>query len=145
MGYRAGFWKETGEFINELPKFYGYLDNCILQKLDSIKWLLKHDKLKEEMDFGFGDISSVFADFSHPEINFSPEEFREFINLYNKDFIKYRYTIWQPHFNRLSEEYPYKDGDILYSNDFIGFDLLEKLTWLKELYNNDENKIMRWG
>ena len=75
MVYRPTISAPNG-FCIELGKFYGYID---LDNLKSIHWLVEHNKIEaDSIDIfnwsGYG-----------PEIEFTAEEFREFIDLFQED------------------------------------------------------------
>ena len=124
MGYRAGIYV-NGTLINELPKFYGYIDYDLLASLPSIKWLLNSKKLEEELGYAMGDLDCIFLGLHGPEIEFTAREFREFMTLYIFDFEKYGRDIWC--------EYP------------KGYNLLYSKKWLKDVYNNNADKVIEWG
>ena len=118
MGYRAGIYV-NGTLINELPKFYGYIHDDILEYLPSIKWLVNNEKIYEE------DVDITFIGNWGPHIKFTAREFREYMNLYISDFEKYGREIWC--------KYP------------KGYNLLYSKKWLKDVYNNNADKVIDWG
>ena len=118
MGYRAGIYV-NGTFINYLPKFYGYIDPDIYEYLPSIKWLVNNEKIDEE------DVDITFLGGWGPRIKFTAREFREYMTLYISDFEKYGCEIWCT--------YP------------KGYNLLYSKKWLKDVYNNNADKVMDWG
>lgn len=114
MGYRPTIiCKETNTEI-ELGKFYGYVK---LDGLKSIEWLKNH---KPEVDtdmFNFGGFG--------PEIKFTADEFREFMDIYEKDINEYQ------DYDYISYDKPFKISD-----------------WNKkydDIYNNEFDKIIEWG
>ena len=117
MGYRPTIC--CGEDIWEFGKFYGYVE---LDNLKSIKWLVDHDKLKEY------DNDPEIAFTCYPEIVFTAEEFREFIDLYQADI----------------NSYDFKDAHINYATqpDFKMSDYWENFN---DVYNNEYDKIIYWG
>ena len=123
MGYRAGIYVD-GVFINELPKFYGYLSLDTLKNLPSIHWLISHHKIDVYLEELFDELDEVFASYSCPEIEFTADEFRDFMDFYVIDFSIYGLNIWV--------EYP------------KGYNLLKEKPWLKELYDNNLNKTIMW-
>lgn len=124
MGYRADIYI-NGTIVNELPKFYGYLDDGLLASLPSINWLLNNGKLEEEFKNALGDLDCIFRGPHGPEIKFTAKEFREFMNLYISDFEKYGREIWC--------KYP------------KGYNLLYSKKQLKDTYNNNADKVIEWG
>ena len=121
MGYRAGIYV-NGILINELPKFYGYIgymDEDIYEYLPSIKWLVNNKKIDVE------DVDIIFLGNWGPCIKFTAREFREFMNLYISDFEKYGREVWC--------KYP------------KGYNLLYSKKWLKDVYNNNADKVIEWG
>lgn len=119
MGYRASVYVNK-KFISELPKFYGYGINAgRYEELPSIKWLVNHEKIDAE------EIDITWLGPWGPRIEFTAREFREFMTLYISNFEKYGRNIWC--------RYP-KGYNLLYSNK-----------WLKDVYNNNADKVMDWG
>lgn len=115
MGYRPTIVCEEKEI--ELGKFYGYVE---LEGLESIKWLIEHNKINEDEVDMFNYLPF------EPIIHFTAEEFRDFIDLYEKDINNY---------NRQSAiKYPvpnYKISD--WYPDFL------------EIYDNNSPKTIEWG
>ena len=75
MGYRLEMSKV--EYSACGFKLYGYIDENILKQFKSYQWLLKHNYIDgdEYWDYGF-----------NPQIILRPEDFKEFIKLYNEDY-----------------------------------------------------------
>lgn len=119
MGYRPTI--TCGKYSHEFGKFYGYVN---LDNLKSINWLVEHKKLE---DYADGDPEIVFT-CCNPEIDFTAEEFREFIDLYQEDINGYDFSKWninyatQPNF-RMAD----------YWEDFL------------EVYKNDNPVTIDWG
>ena len=116
MGYRPTIICENER--HEFGKFYGYIG--ITEELKSIKWLQENNKIDEPEIYcwsGFG-----------PQISFSAEEFREFIDLYEQDINNYDFSNIN---NYITYPKPYKLSD----------------SWnkFKEIYDNDKPKIIEWG
>ena len=88
MGYRPTInCKELGSSCYlELGKFYGYVK---LENLKSIKWLIDNKFFNEEE---IEDPYMAFIGGYGPSYNFTAEEFREFIKLYEKDINEYDYS-----------------------------------------------------
>lgn len=106
MGYRPRI--KCGKYIHEFGKFYGYVN---LENLKSTKWLLDHNKLDE---YGLDNFTFNIG----PTIDFTADEFREFIDLYQEDingydFSKYR-IYYEPNF-KMSEHW--SDFDEVYNNN----------------------------
>lgn len=117
MGYRPTII--CGNESHEFGKFYGYIENG--DDIKSIKWLIEHNKIYES-----SGIYSLY-DFGH-SINFSAEEFREFIDLYEQDINNYDFSKIN---NYITYPKPYKLSD-----DWVKF---------KEIYDNDKPKVIEWG
>ena len=77
MGYRPTICCLEDNW--EFGKFYGYVK---LDGLKSIKWLIDHGKLDDDPEI-------VFLGGWGPEICFTADEFREFIDLYQEDINNY--------------------------------------------------------
>lgn len=118
MGYRPAII--CGNESYEFGKFYGYIGKT--EELKSIKWLKENNKID--------DATTLFwAGFCFgPQISFSAEEFREFIDLYEQDINNYDFSNIN---NFITYPKPYKLSD----------------SWdkFKEIYNNDKPKIIEWG
>ena len=110
-----------GKAIYSGDKFYKYING--LEKLDSIKWLVKHNKIEDELD----DPKDLIFNYAYlePKITFTAEEFREFITLYEKDINDYDFT---GHYISYDKPFKFKDH----------WDNFE------EIFNNDKDKIIWW-
>lgn len=109
MGYRPTISAPNG-FCIELGKFYGYIN---LDNLKSIHWLVEHNKIE-------ADNIDIFnwAPYG-PEIEFTAEEFREFIDLFQEDVTAYNRRNYQ-----LANIYP---------------------EFKERCYNTKEPKFIAWG
>lgn len=118
MGYRPTICCHEDNW--EFGKFYGYVN---LDNLKSIKWLIEHGKLEE-----YDDDPKLAFTAGFPEIVFTAEEFREFIDLYQEDINGYDFSkcrikyATQPYFKM--------------SDYWSSFD---------EVYNNKYHKVIYWG
>ena len=112
MGYRPMIKCRDVKF--ELGKFYGYVE---LENLKSIEWLFNHGKIEEIHDVSY-----------YPEIHFTADEFREFMDLYQQDINQFDFE---------------SDGC------FIKYDKPFRISdWYAEypqIYDNDDDKIIEWG
>lgn len=120
MGYRPTICCREDSW--EFGKFYGYVK---LDNLKSIKWLIDHNKLEEydnDPDIAFGTCG--------PEIVFTANEFREFIDLYQEDINNYDYE------NNISGINYTTEPNFKMSDWWSNFD---------EVYNNEYHKIIYWG
>ena len=113
MGYRPTII--CGELRHEFGKFYGYVN---LSNLLSIEFLKNNHKINDEEIFNY----SLYT-----EIEFTADEFREFIDLYEKDINNYDFSYH--HIN--------------YGNE--PFILAEKWDKFTEIYNNNESKKIEWS
>lgn len=113
MGYRASII--CGDYDIELPKFYGYVKHSDLY---SIKWLIKHNKIEDSDLFYYSSVTD--------DIHFTADEFREFIDLYQKDI----------------NEYNFLSANISYEKPYI---INEHYKGFNDIYSNDKDKIMYWG
>ena len=111
MGYRASIKCE--DYDIELPKFYGYVRH---EDLYSMKWLIEHNKVED---------SDLFYCEWGGDIHFTADEFREFIDLYQKDI----------------NEYDYSNVGISYKKPYI---ISEHYKDFNNIYSNDKDKIMYW-
>lgn len=114
MGYRPTIICGSDRF--EYGKFYGYVDH---EKLKSIQWLLDHNKIE--------DIWDDFLGGWDPTIEFTPNEFREFITLYEQDINDYEFDDY------LIDAYPKP------------FKMSDHWDKFNDIFNNNENKIIEWG
>ena len=112
MGYRPTIICKDVEI--ELGKFYGYVK---LDGLKSIEWLKNH-KPDVELEFEF---NCWFG----PTIEFTADEFREFMDIYEKDINDYQ------DYDYISYPKPYKISD--YYKEY------------EDIYNNEFDKIIEWG
>ena len=115
MGYRPTII--CGDKKIRLGKFYGYVD---LDYLKSIKWLIEHKKIEDD--------TTLIFDYSNtePTIEFTAEEFREFFDLYEEDIKDFRF-------------------DLSYIKYPSNYRFMEHYPELKEIYDNDEPKVIDWG
>lgn len=98
MGYRPMITtKIDGKIVElELFKFYGYLyEVSSLTELPSIKYLLDNNLYDEDCS-----VDNVFGGRLVIWINFSAEQFREWISLYKQDVITYYHEC------KLDENFP---------------------------------------
>lgn len=119
MGYRPTICCREDNW--EFGKFYGYVK---LDNLKSIKWLVDHDKLKE-----YDNDPEIAFTCCYPEIVFTAEEFREFIDLYQADINSYDFK---------------KDARINYETQ-PNFKMSDYWPTFDEVYNNESHKIIYWG
>lgn len=109
MGYRLEMSKVKYSACGS--KLYGYIDDE--KKLKSHQWLLKKGYIDGDEYWDYG---------CNPRIVLRPYEFKEFIELYNEDFNKFK-----PQF---CEEYP---------EDYI---INQKE--IQELIKNKETVLLEW-
>ena len=112
MGYRPTIICKDVEI--ELGKFYGYSN---LDGLKSIEWLKNH---KPDIDVDIFNYA-IYG----PTISFTADEFRDFMDLYEKDINDYKFV------NNLSYDKPFKLSD--WNKKY------------KDIYDNDLDKIIEWG
>ena len=112
MGYRPSIICKDVEI--ELGKFYGYVK---LDDLKSIEWLKNH---KSEIDTDYFDFGYLYS----PTISFTADEFREFMDIYEKDINDYQ------DYDYISYPKPYKISD--YYKEY------------RDIYDNDLDKIIKW-
>ena len=117
MGYRPTIICGKTEIM--LGKFYGYIDG--LMELESIKWLIKKKKVDDS-----GLIKFDWCP-EGPEITFTADEFREYIDLYEKDINNTDFT--KTHIDYYPKPY----------------NLLKIYPKLKRIYKNNKPKTIEWG
>lgn len=116
MGYRPTIiCKDTNTEI-ELGKFYGYIK---LDNLKSIEWLKNH-KCFTDTDIDLFNLGCYGI-----AIEFTADEFREFMDLYEKDINDYQ------DYDYISYPKPYKISD--HYKEY------------EDIYNNEFDKIIEWG
>lgn len=121
MGYRPYIYiKEEGwQSGIELSKFYGYVN---LNECKSVDWLVDHNKVKDPNIFNYTDLG--------PDIEFTAEEFREWITLYLSDIATYRETHNIGYYDL--DEVPHP----------VSFDEYPEL---KDIYDDNGPKMVEWG
>lgn len=121
MGYRPYIYiKEEGwQSGIELTKFYGYVD---LNECKSIDWLVDHNKVEDPNILNYVGLG--------PDIEFTAEEFREWLDLYISDIAVCRKT------NNIVF---YGFGGIPYPVSF------DEYPELKDIYDDDRSKMVEWG
>lgn len=111
MGYYLNI--TDGKIHIELPKFYGYVD---------LYGLLSPDYL---YDLGKIEATDIFYwSPDGPEFDLDPEQFRTFMDLYQKDI----------------QQYHFSSGSIYYSDR----DLYKHSPKLRDLYENNKTKHLDW-
>ena len=116
MGYRPTI--TCGNESHEFGKFYSYIKYA--EDIKSIEWLREHKMINDLLIYFWNGVG--------PSITFSAEEFREFIDLYEQDINNYDFSKIDYYINYPK---PYKLSD-----DWDKF---------KEIYDNNEPKIIEWG
>lgn len=79
MGFRLEISKI--KYVTSGSKMYGYVEDETLENLKSYQWLLKHGYIDGDEYWDYGcDVQIILR----------PDQFKEFITLYNEDFNEYK-------------------------------------------------------
>ena len=106
MGYRISIKDGVNSYYG--TKHYGYYDYYKEHEFESYKYLLSIGKMDGDELFDYG---------YYGDIELTPEEFRIFIELYNKEYNEFR---------------------------SVSHDMMEEPEIIS-LYNSDRNKQISWG